>query len=222
MEELLLRVLERKRFELDDKKTDAERLENFYAALGYGGVTLQSYLPLLREEYQKLLRCQQEDPVIKKVTSDKGVIVEGIDNCTVKFAQCCHPLPGDPVVGYITRSSPRGGGGITIHHQSCENVPRDILRAPEPDRWLRARWDSSEKSSYCGALTIQTVNQRGMTAAVSALLNNLHVDIDEFSSHNNKDGTGTIRAIIGVGSREQLKSIRGKILQIKGVTDVEL
>jgi GTP pyrophosphokinase len=145
----------------------------------------------------------------------------------VKFARCCHPLPGDQVVAYITRAAVREGkdyraGGLTVHRIDCSNVPRDLTRAPEPDRWLRAHWGDTARAEYRGAFTIQTLNLRGMTATVSTLLNNLHVDIDEFQSHNNKDGTGSIYAVIGVNSREQLESLRGKLYQIKGVTEVEV
>ncbi|MDR2753812.1 MAG: RelA/SpoT family protein [Oscillospiraceae bacterium] len=226
-EDVLLRVLDRKHFEVEEKnKTSAERLEDFYAAVGYGGMPLQSCLPQLREEYQKLLHAQQDEMKFSKISSDKGVIVEGIDRCQVKFAQCCHPLPGDTVVGYITRTALRDGevqtGGLTVHKRNCTNVPADLAKAPEPDRWLPARWGDTAKTEYRGVLTIHTVNQTGMTAKVSTLLGNLHISIEDFHAHNNHDGTGTVIAVVGVSSREQLENVRGKVCQVKGVTEVVL
>ncbi|MDR0532068.1 MAG: bifunctional (p)ppGpp synthetase/guanosine-3',5'-bis(diphosphate) 3'-pyrophosphohydrolase [Oscillospiraceae bacterium] len=228
--EFLLRLLDRKHFddEAKEKKAPAQRLDDFYAALGYGGITLQSYLPIIREEYQKRIKEQQQELTLKKITSDKGVTVEGIDSCQVKFAQCCHPLPGDPIIGYITRGAVRDrgsgpehvAGGVTIHNQRCGNVPRDIARAPEPDRWLSAHWAEKGRTNYLGALTIHTVNKTGMTADITGMLKNLHVDISEFLARANPDGTGTVYATIGVSSRDQLESIRGKLLQIRGVTEI--
>ena len=231
-EEFLIRLLNRKHFDDDarDRKTTAERLDDFYAALGYGGVTMQGYLPVMREEYQKLIRAQQQEVTLKKITSDKGVIVEGIDNCQVKFAQCCHPLPGDVILGYITRGAVRDrghgpehvAGGLTIHTAGCVNVPRDLQRSPEPDRWLPARWAESGRTTYLGALTIRTVNKTGMAGDITILFKNLHLDISDFRVHANSDGTGTVYAIVGVNGRDHLETVRGKLLQVKGVTDVEI
>jgi GTP pyrophosphokinase len=218
-DDILLKVLNRKHFGSEDLEGQA-RLEEFFAALGYGGVTFDSYLPLLREEYEKLIKAQQQEVALKKITSDKGVLVEGIDNCQVKFAQCCHPVPGDPIVGYITRGSDRGGGGVTIHRGDCSNVPPDTAAAPEPDRWLRARWDRTEGERYKGALVIQTHRRASVTAEVAGLFNALHISLSQFNFNLHDDGTGTIFAVAGVSSREQLEQIKGKLEGIKGVAEV--
>jgi GTP pyrophosphokinase len=217
-EDVLLRVLARKHFGSEDLEGQA-RLEEFYAALGYGGVTIDSYLPLFREEYQKIIKAQQEI-ALKKITSDKGVMVEGVDNCQVKFAQCCHPVPGDPIVGYITRGSDRGGGGVTIHRSDCTNVPADTAAAPEPERWLRAQWDKTEGERYKGALVIKTLRRDSVTAEVTGLLNALHIPLSKFSFEGNDDGTGTIIAVAGVSGRAQLEQVKGKIEGMKGVAEV--
>ncbi|MCL2299111.1 MAG: RelA/SpoT family protein [Firmicutes bacterium] len=217
-DDILLRVLARKHFGTESLEGDA-RLEEFYAALGYGGVALQSYLPLLREEYQKLIRAQQ-GVALKKITSDKGVLVEGVDSCMVKFAQCCHPVPGDPLVGYITRSSDRGGGGVTIHRSDCSNVPADTAAAPEPDRWLRARWDKTEGERYKGALVIRTYRRASVTADVANLFNGLHIALSRFSFDLHSDGTGTIHAVAGVASRHQLEQLKARLEGVKGVAEV--
>ena len=218
-DDVLMKVLNRKHFGSEDLDGDA-RLEEFYAALGYGGVTLESYLPLLREEYQKLIKAQQQEVALKKITSDKGVVVEGVDNCQVKFAQCCHPVPGDPIAGYITRGSDRGPGGVTIHRAGCSNVPPDTAVAPEPDRWLRARWDKTEGERYKGALVIKTHRRASVTAEVAGLFNALHISLSQFNFSAHDDGTGTIFAVAGVTSRGQLDQLKDKLEKMKGVAEV--
>ncbi|MDR1927610.1 MAG: TGS domain-containing protein, partial [Oscillospiraceae bacterium] len=211
LEELLLKVIERKNFPL---------IEDFYAAIGYGGVSMQKYLPRLREEYQRLIRAQQEElpAEYKKITSDKGVVVEGIDNCLIKFAQCCHPLPGDEIVGYITR-----GSGLTIHKLGCVNVPKELSASPEPDRWLCARWAAARKAEYVGALTIHTVDRTGMAAFIAQWFYGNHIDISSLSLITQKEeGTATIFVGIGVSGRDHLESVLHRLRQIDGVISVRM
>ena len=95
--------------------------EELYAAIGYGGIQLSRLMIKIKDEYTKLLKEQSPAEVlqvpIKKQKSSEGVIVEGLDNCLVKFAKCCNPLPGDDIIGFITR-----GFGVSIHKRSCSNA----------------------------------------------------------------------------------------------------
>jgi len=222
-QDVLLRVLDRKQFEKGT--APPTRLASFYAALGYGGLNMQSFLPLLREEYQKIIRAQQEVK-LKKITSDKGVVVQGIDNCQVKFAQCCHPVPQDEIIGYITRGSVRGDemhlGGVTIHRTDCRNVPRDIPNSSEPDRWLQANWDTNTASNdYLGSITVHTNGRTGLLADVTGVFKHMHVDVSSLQLFPNADGSSKIGAVIAVHSRSHLDVICGKIFAVKGVVKVE-
>lgn len=222
-EEILLRVLDRKQFEKGI--TTTTRIENFYAALGYGGLSMQSFLPLLREEYQKIVR-QQQEVKLKKITSDKGVVVQGIDNCQVKFAQCCHPVPQDNIIGYITRSSVRDAqlrpGGVTVHRTSCLNVPRDIPNSPEPDRWLQAAWENNTVSNdYLGSITVHTNGRTGLLADVTSVFKHMHVDVSSLQLFPHSDGSSKICAVIAVHSRSHLDAIRQKIHAVKGVVSID-
>ena len=209
LEEALRRIIERKAVYKDP--------EDFYAAIGYGGDSLQKYLPRLKEEYHRLLNAQQqeEEPERKKISNDKGVIVEGISNCLIHFAQCCHPLPGDIIVGYITR-----GKGLAVHRVDCVNVPPDLARSPEPDRWLRARWAPSAHKNYIGSLFIRSINVTGMQATLSNFFGANHVDITDWQMNTYPDRTASITAGIGVSSREQLNTIVERLKRVEGVIEV--
>ena len=116
-----------------------QTVEDLYAALGYGGIQLWRLMPRIRDNYNKIKKPVEESQEVRyqKVPSKAtgGVIIDGIDNCLIKFSKCCNPLPGDDIIGFITR-----GYGVSIHKRSCTNVPKDISKAAEPERWVNARW----------------------------------------------------------------------------------
>jgi len=99
-------------------------------------------------------------------------------------------------------------------------VPPDTAAAPEPDRWLRARWDRTEGERYKGALVIKTHRRANVTAEVAGLFNALHISLSQFNFNLHDDGTGTIFAVAGVSGREQLKLLRDKLTAMKGVAEV--
>ena len=115
--------------------------DEFYAAIGYGGILLSKIMPRIREDYNKRVNAAKAVEILdvtpKKKTSSEGVVVEGIDNCLIKLSRCCAPLPGDEIIGFITR-----GHGVSMHKRDCSNVPVDISKASEPERWISAYWDS--------------------------------------------------------------------------------
>ena len=129
------------------ERQHCKNTDDFYAAIGYGGISLMRLMPKIKEDYAKLIKADQ--PVVtvappkKRTKSKEGVIVEGIDNCLVKFSRCCNPLPGDDIIGFITR-----GHGVSIHTKKCTNVPDDISKSGEPDRWVKAYWDTTIKEEF--------------------------------------------------------------------------
>ena len=108
------------------RRNRCNSVEEMYAAIGYGGLQISRMLPKLKEEYTKL-QAAEPKPVtveLKRMHSSDGVIVEGIDNCPIKFAKCCSPLPGDEIIGFVTR-----GFGVSIHKRDCANA-RESMRHP--------------------------------------------------------------------------------------------
>ena len=212
MKSFLQRIAERQHF---------DTVEDFYAAIGYGGVSLIRMMPHIKDEYNKIVKASAPPEIVltqpkKRVKSSEGVIVEGIDNCLVKFSRCCNPLPGDSVIGFITR-----GHGVSIHTRDCSNVPKDLEHCGDKDRWINAYWDSAIKEDFRATLMISCLNRVGMLADISVQLANMHVMINDINTRNFKDGRSTFSMTITVSGIEHLKSVAAKIERIDGVLSVE-
>ncbi|MBQ7653506.1 MAG: bifunctional (p)ppGpp synthetase/guanosine-3',5'-bis(diphosphate) 3'-pyrophosphohydrolase [Clostridia bacterium] len=209
------------------EKQKCNSVDDFYAAIGYGGIMLSKLVPHIREYYNKVLKSRQpqenpdELPVstheeTHKTRSSEGVIVEGIDNCLVKFSKCCNPLPGEDIIGFITR-----GHGVSIHKRTCPNVPQDIGSSSEPNRWINAKWDGTIKEDYPATLMLVCIDQVGLIAAVSGQLAAIHVMIHSMNKRNIKNGKAVILVSITVNGTEHLKSVMGKLEKVNGVLSVE-
>ena len=200
-------------------------LDDFYAAIGYGGISLSKIMPHLKDDYNKLVKAQQqaENPdeiktvaVKPKKTKSEGVVIEGIENCLVKFSRCCNPLPGDDIIGFITR-----GHGVSIHKRDCTNVPENIELAQEPERWIKAYWDDKVKENFKSNLTIICIDRRGMLLDITSQLDAMHVDIHSVNSKTTKDGRVMLAFVISVNGTEHLKNVMGKLSKVKGVIDID-
>ncbi len=210
-EEFIFKIAERQH---------CKTIEDFYAAIGYGGISLIRLMPKIKEDYNKLRKS--DDPVIitapvkKKTKSKEGVIVEGIDNCLIKFSRCCNPLPGDDIIGFITR-----GHGVSIHTRKCTNVPADIGKAGEPERWITAYWDANVKEDFKCTLQLFCLNRIGLFADVSSLLANMRIMINDISTRNTTDGRVIVMVTVSVNGVEHLNSLVAKIGKIDGVLSIE-
>ncbi|MEG2053791.1 MAG: bifunctional (p)ppGpp synthetase/guanosine-3',5'-bis(diphosphate) 3'-pyrophosphohydrolase, partial [Oscillospiraceae bacterium] len=137
--------------------------EDFYAAIGYGGVQMSKLIIKIKDEYAKLVSVNDPKEVFQipaqKMKGSNGVIIEGIDNCLVKFAKCCSPLPGDEIVGFITR-----GYGVSIHKKSCANAITGMLAPGESPRWIKAYWADGVKEEFKANLEIDALDREGLFA----------------------------------------------------------
>lgn len=212
MKQFLQHIAERQHF---------DTVDDFYAAIGYGGVSLIRMMPHIKDEYLKIVKSSAPPEVVltqpkKRVKSSEGVVVEGIDNCLVKFSRCCNPLPGDEIIGFITR-----GHGVSIHTKDCSNVPADLEHCPDRDRWIKTYWDSTIKEDFRATLMISCLNRVGMLADISVQLANMRVMINDINTRNFKDGRSTFAMTITVSGIEHLKSVAAKLERIDGVLSVE-
>ena len=205
------------------RKQKCASVDELYAAIGYGGIFLDKLIPKLKEDYQKLIKAGTPPTVeeyIKKhiVRSPEGVIVEGIDNCLVKLSKCCAPLPGDDIIGFITR-----GHGVSVHKRDCVNVPVNIANSPEPDRWIKSYWAASEieRSSFTASLQITALDRDGLLADVTNVLFNMHVNLHAVNARAVKGGNCLISVTVATAGLEHLKSIIERLSKLSGVYTVE-
>lgn len=203
------------------KKQKLESAEDFYAAIGYGGIFLSKIMPRIKDEYSKLVKVAKPEPVeikpIRESSSSDGVIVDGMSDCLIRFSKCCAPLPGDEIIGFITR-----GHGVSIHKRDCNNVPIDILSAAEPGRWINASWSAtSRRTSFISTLRISGIDRDGLLADVTVMLYNMHVSLHAVNARPTKDGNSVILVTLSAENVEHLKSIINHVEKIHGVFSVE-
>ena len=198
-----------------------ENAEEFYAAIGYGGILLSKILPRIREEYNKRISAQKT-PVIEEIKpnaksrSSEGVVVEGIDNCLVKLSKCCAPLPGDDIIGFITR-----GHGVSIHKRDCNNVPRDISSSAEPERWIAAHWDHVRTESFISALQVSAIDRDGLLVDILTAMQGMRVPVHTVNARQVRGGNSLIVITVSAESVEHLRSIISRLEKLSGVFNVE-
>lgn len=201
-------------------------VDDFYAAIGYGGISLNKMMPHIKDEYVKEYKQPEpvEDDVIKissqtqkkRAKSQDGVVIEGIDNCLIKLSKCCSPLPGDKIIGFITR-----GHGVSIHKRDCTNVPKVIELCDEPDRWIAASWDNTAKEDFTATVSMTCLDRVGLMADISKMIADMRVMIYGLSTKSKKDGRASIELTLGVNGIEHLNGLMAKLKKINGVLDVE-
>ena len=200
-----------------------ENIDDFYAAIGYGGVSLSKIMPRIKGEYQRIVKpaeinIQPEEEVnkaTKRIQRD-GVVIEGIDNCLVKYAQCCNPLPGDEVVGFITR-----GFGVSVHKKDCANYISSIKHDENKARWVKAYWADTTNNIFKATLDIIAEDRTALIADVTVTLAGNKVPIYEVNAHTLKNGNANIVVSVGLAGLDHLKNIIQKLQKVTGVISVE-
>ena len=195
--------------------------EELYAAIGYGGMTIANCLPKLKEEWTKLKateeRSEEDLPKVdlSKVHATDGVVVEGFDNTPIKFAKCCSPLPGDPIVGFITR-----GFGVSIHKQSCANAISSMKDPTNAPRWVKAYWADSVKDSYKAGLEIIALNRNELLQDVLAALADIRVPIYALNARQVENNCAVVSLTIGINNTEHLNRVVARLSKVKDVLKV--
>ncbi|MEG0832477.1 MAG: bifunctional (p)ppGpp synthetase/guanosine-3',5'-bis(diphosphate) 3'-pyrophosphohydrolase [Oscillospiraceae bacterium] len=201
------------------KRQKMNTVEELYAAIGYGGLLMSRLMPKIKEQYEKLIK--KRNPVetfevpISKHKSSGGVIVEGLDNCLVKFAHCCNPLPGDGIVGFITR-----GHGVSIHKSDCMNVTAAKFLDENSLRWINVTWADDVRDSFKSILEISCVDRTGLLADISTLLSAMHIPIYSVTTHFDGNGYVTLGITIGVNGKEHLDTVVSRLRKIKDIEDI--
>ncbi len=195
--------------------------EEMYAALGYGGLLVSRVMGRIKDEYTKLKAAQPKQPTVladiplHRQKGSDGVIVEGIDNCPIKFAKCCSPLPGDEIVGFITR-----GFGVSIHKKDCANAQASMANPENKDRWVPAHWETSQQESYKATLEIVAMDRDGLLGDVAVALGELRIPIYALTARSVENGRACMEATLGIASIEHLSNVVARLRRIRDMISV--
>ena len=213
--EFLSAIAKRQHFELAD---------DFLAAIGYGGVLLSKIMPRIKETFIRMYRTDPHAaPSPAPVKQHRvrgasgGVIVEGLDSCLVKFARCCNPLPGDEIIGFVTR-----GFGVSIHKKDCPNVINSINDPNIAERWVRAEWalDQAKREHFKSTIEIVTDDRLGALADISVALSSMRISISTLMAREVKTGENVVTVTFTVSDIDQLNFIINNLKKIPGVERV--
>lgn len=198
--------------------------DNLLAALGYGGVTLNTVISKLVEIYKKDQKLNttkdlsellaELKPRKSKAKASHGILVKGEEGIMVKLARCCNPIPGDPVIGYITR-----GSGVSVHRADCPNVLSN--NPDEQSRLIEVAWDVGIDSVYKVNIVITSVNRPGMMADIMMATSEAKLNIFSLNCRTDKNKVATTHIGLDISSLEQLEYIMNRIRRMKGVYSVE-
>ncbi len=207
------------------KKLSFDTWDDMFAAIGYGGLTAAKAVGRIRDDINKALKQQTAEklpqgplrfrPDSEAVTQNRhavnGVIVEDIDSCMIKFAKCCTPVPGDPIVGFITK-----GFGVSIHRADCPNAQnREDPR--QAARWVRVRWATQEEQPFETTLELDCITRDGLILDVAMVLSTARVRVKEMSGKDLPGGRSAITIRFEVKDVAELESVRTKLLNIRDV-----
>ena len=219
------------------KKVRFNSLDELYAAIGYGGMTAAKSVVRIKDELTRLGRVKEEKAAAERAAaevvypaspapvpgqvktprkSESGIVVEGLDNCLVKFAKCCTPVPGDPVVGFITR-----GFGVSVHRADCPNADPSRRRPEEAGRWVNVAWVGGDQAAYPTSLEISAKDRDCLAMDVTMALSAAKVKVDSFSARGMPDGYASVSIVLEVKNRDELNNVINKLGQISGVYQVK-
>ena len=213
------------------KKVAYPTLDDLYAAIGYGGFSAQKAVNRIHDEIVKLEKQRKEEraatvpvdnsgatrpAVPKRTKSEQGIVVEGLSNCLVKFSKCCTPVPGDEIVGFITR-----GYGVSVHRCDCPNAAIERRKPEERGRWIKVSWGTDVKESYQTALDIYAKDRLDLVLDVSAALSSSQTRVASINATTTADGFAVIHLSIFISDAQHLAAVMRRLHQISGVMKVD-
>jgi len=222
------------------KRVCFQSLDEMYAAIGYGGLTSLKAVNRVRDELLQINRAAalqkaaeeaaakaaqeaqeakaqeaKQSNMPKKVKSEKGIVVEGLSNCLVKFSKCCAPVPGDEIIGFITR-----GYGVSVHRKDCPNAQPDHHVEANQGRWIKVSWSDDIRDSYTTALEVMCKDRPNLLVDISTVMSTCKVNVNSLSVHTTADGFAIFHLVISVTDSKQLNQVMTKIHQISSVMKV--
>ena len=211
------------------KKVSYTSLDEMYAAIGYGGMAATRAVNRIKDELARQQHAVDKRTVLDKVTEAAerreqmakkagkpvhGILVEGLDNCLIKFSRCCTPVPGDDIIGYITR-----GQGVSIHRTDCENARRRAERPEDEGRWLNVSWADEIHESYTTTLTVVSRERGGLVMDIATVMNALNTKVRSINARDTGDKSIVV-ITLEIKGLDELKSVISRIQGISGVVEV--
>ena len=208
------------------KRMAVTELDDVFASIGYGGMTAAHAVGRIRDEVirrrapakktdldriQEKAERRQNQELMRGSKPVQGVLVEGLDNCLIKFSRCCTPVPGDPIVGYITR-----GLGVSIHRTDCVNHQRDT----ETGRWIDVSWAAQTNDTYSAEIRLLSDERSGFVMDIATILNSMNAKVRSLSAHDTGRGTSSAVVLLDVHDREELQTILNKLQTIRGLREI--
>ncbi len=204
------------------KRMAVQELDDIYASIGYGGMTaahavgrirdeiIRNRAPAKRTELEKMQeradRRQQHE-----LKSVQGILVEGLDNCLIKFSRCCTPVPGDPIIGFITR-----GLGVSIHRRDCINYKREV----DKGRWIDVSWAPDAGDYYAAELHLTFDERNGVVMDVATILNTMNARVRSLSGRDTGKGTTTVAVTLEVHNSAEIQSVMNRLQTIRGIRGI--
>ena len=197
--------------------------DDMYSAIGFGGMPVNKVISRLKEEYRKDSATPNEivvsdvitAPSSKKSSSNSGIVIEGIDSCLIRYAHCCNPVPGDKIVGYITR-----GRGVSIHRQDCTNIANAYIDEEEKARLIDVSWEINKEVAYLSNLKIVANDRSGMILDITNIIADSKCPLKGMNARTTRDGLAIVEITLEITNVDQLEKIINKLSSVSGVIDV--
>ena len=210
------------------KRLSYNALDDLFAAIGYGGVAVTRIVNKVRDElknaaserktaYDKMAQAaeRREQQAKRNAKAIHGILVEGLDNCLVKFSRCCTPVPGDDIVGFITR-----GQGVSIHRRDCLNYQKSI-DSKEDGRWIHVSWADAITDTYLTTIIIAAKDRNGLVMDIASVLNSINAKVRTLTARDVGYGTALTNVTLEVRNIQDLRYMMSRLLSVPGVQSVK-
>ncbi|MBR2717127.1 MAG: bifunctional (p)ppGpp synthetase/guanosine-3',5'-bis(diphosphate) 3'-pyrophosphohydrolase [Oscillospiraceae bacterium] len=208
------------------KRMAVQELDDVFASIGYGGMTAAHAAGRIRDEIarrkaparktelekiQERAERRQSQEKQNRSKSVQGVLVEGLDNCLIRFSRCCTPVPGDEIIGFITR-----GQGVSIHRRDCSNHTRD----KDAGRWIEVSWADDTNDFYTAEIRLTSDECSGFVMDIATVLNSMNARVRTLNARDTGRGTSVAKVILDVHDREELQNIMNRLQSIRGLREI--
>ena len=207
------------------KRYGYQNMDDLYAGVGYGAVTPQKILLRLRDDLkaEQAELQKKEAPLIPdpepqskpRTSTGKGIVVKGIDNCLVRIAGCCGPVPGDEIVGFVTK-----GRGVSVHRKDCPNMKPESMSEEDKNRLIDVSWNMETSSSYVALIQVEAPERAGVMFDVSSVLNDMHICCKTINAFVNKKNLAVVQVGVEISDTDELSAVLRKLRQLPDVINV--